>query len=180
MKCYEMFELQLNGNEPEGSWAEVNVSAAFECEGEKKTVKGFYDGDGVYKVRFLPQKTGTYTWKVEGAVQAEGQEECTASTKSHGMVKAVGTHFEYEDGTKYLPFGTTIYALAHQSEDLIEQTLESLKNAPFNKVIRFSDDGGMQGLSGVCSAQTGGLSVYLVEFGERVRYYVQSYNRRLV
>lgn len=134
MKCYEMFELQLNGNEPEGSWAEVNVSAAFECEGEKKTVKGFYDGDGVYKVRFLPQKTGTYTWKVEGAVQAEGQEECTASTKSHGMVKAVGTHFEYEDGTKYLPFGTTIYALAHQSEELIEQTLESLKNAPFNKV----------------------------------------------
>ena len=27
----------------------------------------------------------------------------------HGMVKAVGTHFEYEDGTYYYPFGTTIY-----------------------------------------------------------------------
>lgn len=31
-------------------------------------VKGFYDGDGTYKVRFLPQKTGTYMWKVSGAV----------------------------------------------------------------------------------------------------------------
>ena len=37
----------------------------------------------------------------------------------HGMVKAVDTHFEYEDGTYYYPFGTTIYALAHQSEELI-------------------------------------------------------------
>ena len=119
MKCYEMFELKLNGDEPEGSWAEVDLKATFECGDEKRTVKGFYDGDGVYKIRFLPQKTGIYHWKAEGIVQAEGQEECTASKKSHGMVKAVGTHFEYEDGTKYLPFGTTIYAFAHQSENII-------------------------------------------------------------
>lgn len=52
----------------------------------------------------------------------------------HGMVKAVDTHFEYEDGTYYYPFGTTIYALAHQSEELIEETFETLKNSPFNKV----------------------------------------------
>lgn len=134
MKCYEMFELKLNGDEPEGSWAEVDLKATFECGDEKRTVKGFYDGDGVYKIRFLPQKTGIYHWKAEGIVQAEGQEECTASKKSHGMVKAVGTHFEYEDGTKYLPFGTTIYAFAHQSENIIEQTMESLSKAPFNKI----------------------------------------------
>ncbi len=52
----------------------------------------------------------------------------------HGMVKAVGTHFEYEDGTYYYPFGTTIYALAHQEEELIEETFKTLANAPFNKV----------------------------------------------
>lgn len=52
----------------------------------------------------------------------------------HGMVRAVGTHFEYEDGTVFHPFGTTVYALAHQEEDLIRQTLDSLKNSPFNKV----------------------------------------------
>lgn len=50
------------------------------------------------------------------------------------MVKAVGTHFEYEDGTYFYPFGTTVYALASQEDALVEQTLESLKNAPFNKV----------------------------------------------
>ena len=52
----------------------------------------------------------------------------------HGMVKAVGTHFEYEDGTYYYPFGTTIYALAHQSEELIDKTMATLRKSPFNKV----------------------------------------------
>lgn len=52
----------------------------------------------------------------------------------HGMVRAVGTHFEYEDGTFYYPFGTTVYALAHQEESIIEETLNTLANSPFNKV----------------------------------------------
>ena len=52
----------------------------------------------------------------------------------HGMVRAVGTHFEYEDGTIFYPFGTTVYALAHQEESLIEKTLHTLKYSPFNKV----------------------------------------------
>ena len=51
----------------------------------------------------------------------------------HGMVKAVGTHFEYEDGTVFYPFGTTIYALTHQEESIIEETLNTLRNSPFNK-----------------------------------------------
>lgn len=52
----------------------------------------------------------------------------------HGIVKVVGTHFQYEDGTYFYPFGTTIYALAHQTPELIEQTFQTLKNSPFNKV----------------------------------------------
>ncbi len=52
----------------------------------------------------------------------------------HGMVRAVDSHFEYEDGTLFYPFGTTIYALAHQKPDLIDETMETLKNSPFNKV----------------------------------------------
>ena len=52
----------------------------------------------------------------------------------HGMVRVADTHFEYEDGTLYFPFGTTIYALAHQEEALIEQTFASLAQSPFNKV----------------------------------------------
>lgn len=52
----------------------------------------------------------------------------------HGMVRAVDTHFEYEDGTLFWPFGTTVYALAHQKQELIEETFKSLSESPFNKV----------------------------------------------
>ena len=52
----------------------------------------------------------------------------------HGFVRAVDTHFEFEDGTVFHPFGTTVYALAHQKEELVEQTLKTLEASPFNKV----------------------------------------------
>ena len=50
------------------------------------------------------------------------------------MVRAEGTHFTHEDGSRYIPFDTTVYALVHQEDAIVEQTLETLKNAPFNKV----------------------------------------------
>lgn len=134
MYCHQMFELQLQGPEPEGSWAETDITAVFQCGDMSKSVQGFYDGEGIYKVRFLPRYPGHYCWKVSGILSAEGEEECTISEKDHGMVQAAGTHFQYEDGTKYLPFGTTIYALAHQTEEIREQTMQSLAKAPFNKV----------------------------------------------
>ena len=43
-------------------------------------------------------------------------------------------HFKYEDGTPYLPVGTTCYAWNHQGEALETQTLATLKDAPFNKL----------------------------------------------
>lgn len=54
--------------------------------------------------------------------------------KGCGVVRAVDTHFEYADGTPFYPFGTTIYALLYQPRERIAQTLQSLKNSPFNKV----------------------------------------------
>lgn len=58
----------------------------------------------------------------------------TASTGRHGKVKASGTSFVFEDGTRFLPVGTTVYAMVHQTRDLLEETLRSLAASPFNKV----------------------------------------------
>lgn len=134
MKQYEMFELTFSGKEPEGSHVDVDLTAEF-CCGEKviKTA-GFYAGNGTYKVRFLPDQTGAVAWHVSGIFQAEGTETCEPAQGAHGIVKAVDTHFEYQDGTFFYPFGTTIYALAHQPEELISTTMDSLSKAPFNKV----------------------------------------------
>lgn len=134
MRQYEIFELKFKGDKPAGSEALADVTAEFTCGKDCWKVKGFYDGEGTYKVRFLPQNTGTYTWKISGAVSGEGSDVCIASEKSHGMVQTEGCHFKYQDGTKYLPFGTTIYALVHQEDERIEETIQSLAKTPFNKV----------------------------------------------
>jgi len=43
-------------------------------------------------------------------------------------------HFEYADGTPHYDVGTTCYAWVHQGDALEEQTLATLKHAPFNKL----------------------------------------------
>ena len=134
MKQYRTFELSFPSEVIKEAWARVDLTAVFTCGGETVHINGFYDGDGVYKVRFLPQKPGLWKWEVSGAVTASGEELCVVDETAHGMVKAEGTHFVHQDGTKYLPFGTTIYAMTHQEDEIIEQTFESLANAPFNKV----------------------------------------------
>lgn len=118
---YRVFELKTQPNE----------TVVFTQGQQKYCVPSFDDGESRL-VRFAPQTTGCwqYTSKKES-----GTLECVpAKQGNHGLVRADGFHFRYDDGKPYLPFGTTLYAWIHQDKKLIEQTVESLKNAPFNKV----------------------------------------------
>lgn len=135
MAQYEMMELSFHGPQPQGSEASVDLCAVF-VHGENTTrVKGFYAGSGIYKVRFLPLETGTYTYIVSGVVSAQGSFEAEpARAGKHGPVHAEGIHLRHADGSWYFGFGTTVYALAHQDDALTEQTFETLAHAPFNKV----------------------------------------------
>lgn len=135
MKQYEVFELSFRGEAPAGSQAIVDVRGQFSCNGSTKEVEGFYAGNGIYKVRFFPEEAGEWEWKVSGIVEGEGKEVCEkADPGRHGIVRADKLHFKYEDGTKFLPFGTTVYALVHQDKALVDTTMETLSHAPFNKV----------------------------------------------
>lgn len=141
MRQYEMKELVFQGEVLTKGWASVSLEAVFTNGETTVKTKGFYDGDGVFKVRFFPEKTGVWNWKVTGAVWAEGSEECVAdrasggtASDSHGIVRAREQHFEYSDGAFFHPFGTTVYALMHQEKERIDQTLGSLAASPFNKV----------------------------------------------
>lgn len=140
MKQYQMFELEFLGSEPNDSKTAVSLNTVFEWKNSEdrwvsKEIKGFYAGNEIYKVRFLPEEPGEYTWKVTGCIQAKGGERCEpASSGEKGIVRAKDVHFEYSDGTLFYPIGTTVYALVHQKEDLINQTVDSLRMSPFNKV----------------------------------------------
>jgi hypothetical protein len=135
MRQYEMCELVFQASEPKGSFVEIDLIAQINSEQESITAKGFYAGEGTYKVRFLPKYPGIYNYCTKGIINEEGKLEIKkALPGKHGMVKTSDQHFTHEDGTAYHPFGTTVYALTHQNRELIDQTMDTLEKSPFNKV----------------------------------------------
>lgn len=135
-----IFELNLTGPQTGNPFTEVDIGAAFSCGGRKFTQAGFYDGDGRYAVRAMPDIPGDWTFVTHSSCPEldglEGRFSCQAAgSTNHGPVRVRNTwHFTYEDGTPYYPFGTTCYVWNHQGSALEEQTLKTLSQAPFNKM----------------------------------------------
>lgn len=137
---WKRYEMTLDGPVDGNPYTEVSLIAEFVNNGTKISVKGFYDGKGKYKVRYMPQKEGM--WEVKtGSNIAELNEktdvfECTEANKeNHGPVVVSGkTHFSYADGKGYIPFGTTAYAWTVQPENIRQETLATLKQNKFNKI----------------------------------------------
>src|SRR5262249_28114053 len=104
------------------------------------TVPGFYDGDGVYRIRFMPEQEGEYAYQTRSnKAELDGKKGKFTAVKptagNHGLVRVRNTyHFAHADGTPCYPIGTTCYAWAHQTDRLQEQTLATLSKAPFNKL----------------------------------------------
>jgi len=103
-------------------------------------VDGFYDGEGVYRIRFMPDVEGEWSYTTRSNHPdldgRTGKFTCTPSGPgNHGPV-LVGENcrFVYADGSRYAPFGTTCYAWIHQPEELQEETLRTLASSPFNKL----------------------------------------------
>jgi Domain of unknown function (DUF5060)/Protein of unknown function (DUF4038)/Domain of unknown function (DUF5605) len=135
---WKMFELSLPGPRDGNPFVEVQLTAVFSQGHREVAVDGFYDGEGRYKIRFMPDTPGVWRYRTaSGAKPLDGHEggfEAVAPA-GHGPVRVANTHhFAYADGTAFFPFGTTCYAWVHQSEALQEQTLATLKTAPFNKI----------------------------------------------
>ena len=137
---WSRFELVLNHLNPEESFTKVQLSARFSNNDTTFMVHGFYDGNNQYKIRFMPQETGNWSYTTSSNIPALNNkkgnfEVVDASGNNHGMVKVSDTYnFKYADGKQYYPFGTTAYAWTHMGNELQETTLNSLKNSGFNKV----------------------------------------------
>jgi hypothetical protein len=135
-----MFELALQGSAAGNPFQDVELSAEFSHGHRTVSVRGFYDGEGVYKVRFMPDTVGEWrycTGSNSKLLHAHaGTFECVApAAANHGPVRVANTfHFAYADGTPYRQIGTTCYAWTHQGDALEEQTLATLAASPFNKI----------------------------------------------
>ncbi len=135
-----VFELKLQGSTESNPFLEVEFKAQFSYKHRTIEVDGFYDGEDIYRVRFMPDTSGTWHYQtisnLESLNNKEGTFECfPAGPDNHGPVLVANiAHFAYADGTPYKQIGTTCYAWTHQGNQLEEQTLATLKTAPFNKL----------------------------------------------
>ena len=138
--CYEIFEISLTGPMGGSPFTDVQLSAQFRLGSREVPCAGFYDGGGVYRLRFMPDRPGEWSYQTRSNLPSlEGQTgafQCTAPREGvHGPVRVSGrTHFAYDDGAPYFQVGTTCYAWNHQGEDLETQTLATLSTGPFNKL----------------------------------------------
>ena len=136
-----VFEAAVNGRSEGNPFLDHEITGTFTGERETVKVNGFYDGAGVYRVRFMPSHEGGYAYTIEGsAVDApvNGEFEVIAPMgNNHGPVRVADeTLLAYADGTPHYSVGTTCYAWVNQSMELQAQTLDTLSKSPFNK-IRF-------------------------------------------
>jgi len=137
---WKIFELTLNGPKTGNPFMDVELSADFRQAGKVVSVAGFYDGEGKYKVRFMPQFEGEWTYETKSNIKKlngkKGKLVCTAPAPgNHGLVSVKDTfYFAYSDGTPYHPFGTTCYAWVHQGDSLGDLTVKTLSKRYFNKI----------------------------------------------
>ena len=62
-----MFELSLPGKTDGNPFTDYEIRGRFEGRHEDVMVSGFYDGDGIYRIRFMPSYTGAYRYTVFGS-----------------------------------------------------------------------------------------------------------------
>ncbi len=136
---YDVFELTLNGSVAGNPFIGTSLTALFTHGSKTYRPEGFYDGNGLYKIRFMPDEEGSWSYVTssnkEELNNKKGTFTCTAAVKNnHGPVRVRNQyHFGYADSTAFYPFGTTIYEWAFQTKEKKAQTIETLKTAPFNK-----------------------------------------------
>ena len=137
---WSTFEAAFHGPADGNPFTEVAFSARFQYQHRTVDVPGFYDGDGLYRVRFMPDTPGRWTFEtVSTAKELSGRTgafTCTpASAENHGPVSTAHQfHFQHADGTPYFPFGTPCYSMAFMGAPYEQQTLDTLKTTGFNKV----------------------------------------------
>jgi hypothetical protein len=137
---WDFFELELRGPEAGNPFLEITFEADFTQPGHQVHVSGFYDGGGVFRLRFMPEQEGEWLFVTHSSVPAldgkTGVLTCTApKAGNHGPVRVANQfHFAYADGSPYVPVGTTCYVWNLQGDVLEEKTLQTLDSAPFNKM----------------------------------------------
>jgi Protein of unknown function (DUF4038)/Domain of unknown function (DUF5060) len=119
---------------------DVQLAAEIVCNGQSMRVAGFYDGEQIWRIRFMPDQRGfcefaTHSNDAELNGKSGSFEVGPPSSGNHGPVRVAKTfHFSYADGTPYFLLGTTLYNWLNRDDSLQHETLDTLSKNPFTKV----------------------------------------------
>jgi hypothetical protein len=88
---WDIFELTLSGPAEGNPFLDVQFSCEFRFKHRAIQPEGFYDGEGVYKVRCMPDAEGEWHYRTHSNVPAldgvEGTFLCTPPSEgNHGPV----------------------------------------------------------------------------------------------
>ena len=62
-----IFEIAVTGKKDGNPFTDYEIHGVFSHRCQTVTVDGFYDGDGVYKLRFMPSFEGEYRYEISGS-----------------------------------------------------------------------------------------------------------------
>ncbi|MFD0679225.1 MULTISPECIES: DUF5060 domain-containing protein [unclassified Paenibacillus] len=141
VELWGRFERSFEGPKSGNPYEDVTFGAKFRYHNRIVEAEGFYDGNGIYKIRFMPDVEGHWSYVTSSNCKEldalEGEfEVISPASGNHGPVHVKDKYrFRYADGTAYLPFGTTLYHWIHHGDEAEEQlTLAMLAASSFNKV----------------------------------------------
>mgnify|MGYP001460836270 CR=1 FL=1 len=135
-----IFEHRAHGPAEGNPFTEVTFGAVFESAGHRIEIPGFYDGQGVYRVRFMPDREGAWSFTTRSNRPElhgrTGSFHCVpARPGNHGPVRPDHRcHFSHEDGSPCFIMGTTAYAWTYRPEEIRAQSLQSFSRYRFNKI----------------------------------------------
>jgi hypothetical protein len=133
-------EIVLDGPSSGNPYMDVTLTAVFLNGNTSVTVPGFYDGNGIYRIRFSPDVEGSWSYQTESNLSKlsgfKGKFLCVPpAEKNHGPIEIVNTYYlRYADGTPFYAVGTTAYQWTSVNQLIQDKTVKTLADAPFNKI----------------------------------------------
>ena len=69
---WDQFELELQGPSSGNPFLDVSLTGNFSINSDPNDfqVHGFYDGNGIYKIRFMPNKIGLWAYKTYSNIKS--------------------------------------------------------------------------------------------------------------
>lgn len=139
VKQWQRFEYVGQVSDDPRHFTDSWLTATFIHDELTQTVYGFYNDNGEFILRFMPDKPGEWRYTLASNIPTlhgqSGAFFCHAAPEEKGPVQRDGEgHFCHADGTPFYPFGTTAYVWNYQNEAVQAQTYASLAASPFNKI----------------------------------------------